>query len=129
MRSQSNDVYALSDGPSHSSHAVGRYTWKFFHDSKECQDPNHPSRSYYYKDMKLTACKEDEFTCDNGQCVNMTMRCNQLPNCRDRSDERDCAILILENEYNKRVPPMIPIRGVVKNGLFTDRKGEGGPRL
>ena len=48
---------------------------------------------------------------------------------QDRSDERDCAILILENEYNKRVPPMIPIRGVVKNGLFTDRKGEGGPRL
>ena len=56
--------------------------------------------------MKLTACKEGEFTCDDGQCVQMEQRCNQLPNCRDKSDEIGCEILRLDFGYNKRVPPI-----------------------
>ena len=40
--------------------------------------------------------------------VKMGQRCNQLPNCRDKSDEVGCKILILDPEYNKRVPPIIP---------------------
>ena len=34
----------------------------------------------------------------------MNQRCNQLPDCRDKSDERNCQILVLEDGYNKRVP-------------------------
>ena len=36
----------------------------------------------------------------------MDQRCNQLPNCRDKSDEKGCRFLILEDDYNKRVPPI-----------------------
>ena len=36
----------------------------------------------------------------------MTKRCDQVPNCRDHSDEKGCQILVLEDGYNKRVPPV-----------------------
>ena len=36
----------------------------------------------------------------------MENRCNQLPDCRDQSDEKDCNILILERGYNKYAPPI-----------------------
>ena len=56
--------------------------------------------------MKLTACNEGQFTCDDGQCVKMDQRCNQLPNCGDESDETGCEILVLKHGYKKRVPPI-----------------------
>ena len=56
--------------------------------------------------MKLTGCKEDEFTCDDGQCVKMERRCDQVtgkePNCRDKSDENGCQLIVLENNYNNK---------------------------
>ena len=36
----------------------------------------------------------------------MDKRCNQLPDCRDESDERNCKILVLKDGYNKNVPPI-----------------------
>ena len=60
--------------------------------------------------MKLSNCKEDEFTCDDGQCVKMIERCDQIVDCHDKSDERGCKIVHLEEGYNKRVPP-ISIKG------------------
>ena len=58
--------------------------------------------------MKLTACKVGEFTCEDGQCVPMEKRCNQIDNCRDESDELGCKILVLKSGYNQRVPPIGP---------------------
>ena len=63
--------------------------------------------------LKLTGCKEDEFTCDDGQCMEMEERCNQLPNCRDKSDERNCQILLLEDGYNKNIPPITGVNNRV----------------
>ena len=48
------------------------------------------------------------FTCNNGQCVDMSQRCNQLPHCEDTSDEVGCDILILKDGYNARIPPISP---------------------
>ena len=36
----------------------------------------------------------------------MDQRCNQLPDCRDKSDEENCKILVLEKSYNQNVPPI-----------------------
>ena len=58
------------------------------------------------KELKLTSCKLGKFTCDNGQCVTMEQRCNQLPECRDGSDEKNCEVLVLKESYNKNVPPV-----------------------
>ena len=32
--------------------------------------------------IKVTACGSGQFTCDDGQCVGMNERCNQIFNCR-----------------------------------------------
>ena len=36
----------------------------------------------------------------------MSERCNQIGDCQDKSDERGCKILHLEEGYNMRVPPI-----------------------
>ena len=38
--------------------------------------------------------------------MTMKQRCNQHPDCRDRSDEKNCKILVLGEGYNKNVPPV-----------------------
>ena len=53
----------------------------------------------------MTGCAEDEFTCDDGQCIDINTRCDQINNCRDKSDEQGCKLLQLDNGYNMEVPP------------------------
>ena len=95
------DVTALSKA-SKLSYVLGKHNWTISNDNYECNEGKP------YKTMlKLTGCqKEGEFTCNDGQCIKMEERCNQLPNCRDKSDERNCQILLLEDGYNKNVPPI-----------------------
>ena len=54
----------------------------------------------------MSACKEGKFTCNDGQCVSMEERCNQLLECRDGSDEDNCNVVVLSKSYNKNVPPI-----------------------
>ena len=87
---------------SQESYALGKHTWTISGDSEKCSK----GQSSYKIQMKLTGCKEDEFTCDDGQCVRMEKRCNQVPDCRDKSDEKGCRLIILEDGYNKNIPPI-----------------------
>ena len=84
---------------SHVSFALGKNNWTIEGDTA-CNDGES-----YTLPLKLTACKEGNFTCDDGQCIAMEERCDQLPHCRDKSDERNCEILVLEEGYNMNVPP------------------------
>ena len=74
----------------------------------------------YSKELKLSGCnqgfrfdfigtviqeEEAEFTCNDGQCVSMEKRCDQLPDCKDRSDEKGCQLFSLVEGYNKVVSP------------------------
>ena len=56
----------------------------------------------------------DEFTCDDGQCIDINSRCNQLLYCRDESDEKDCNLLDLKSGYNIEVPPFETVKFSVK---------------
>ena len=81
---------------------LGKQDWTIEGDSIKCHD----GKPYTAK-LKLTGCnKEGEFTCDNGECVLMEERCNQVPDCRDESDERGCKVVILKDGYNKNIPPI-----------------------
>ena len=86
---------------SQTSFTLGRNTWTIIGDSA-CTKKG----STYTTDLKLSGCKEDHFTCYDGQCINITKRCDQIPNCKDHSDEKGCQILFLEEGYNMRVPPV-----------------------
>ena len=55
--------------------------------------------------VKLTSCGEGKFTCNDGQCVMMEERCNQISNCRDESDEDNCKMLVMKANYNKKIAP------------------------
>ena len=57
--------------------------------------------------IKLTTCLPGLFTCDDGQCVSIEVRCDQTPNCKDGSDERNCKMMIIEDNYNKKIAPFI----------------------
>ena len=89
----------------HKSFTLGRNTWIIVGD-KGCNEMGNT----YTTELKMSGCKDGSFTCYDGQCVSMERRCDQVPNCRDHSDERGCFILVLEEGYNKRVPPVTKIR-------------------
>ena len=36
----------------------------------------------------------------------MEERCNQVPDCRDESDEDGCQLIVFKNNYNKNIPPI-----------------------
>ena len=95
---QSN-VSATSKSP-HASFTLGKRNWTI------TGDENCGTGAEYVTELKMSGCRDGEFTCNDGQCVSMNERCNQLPNCRDESDERNCQILVLKEGYNMEVPPI-----------------------
>ena len=89
------------------TNVVGKHNWTITNDHKWCREGNEKVRQTSYKmQLKLSACKNDEFTCNNGQCVLMEERCDQMSNCLDGSDEDGCKLLILMKGYNKNIPPL-----------------------
>ena len=80
---------------------LGKHKWSISGDSEECY-----FGKPYTTELKLTGCAEGDFTCNDGQCVKMEERCNQEPDCRDKSDENECQLIVFENNYNKNIPPI-----------------------
>ena len=89
------------------SYVLGKHEWMVTGDVYQC-NKGQPYTTY----LKLSGCNpEGEFTCNDGQCVVMEERCNQIVNCRDKSDERGCQLVVVEEGYNKKVPPIVPTGG------------------
>jgi hypothetical protein len=102
------DTVAFSD--SHfSSYVLGKHNWTVTNDTKCGRGKP------YTVQLKLTGCEEEDFTCNDGQCVRMEQRCDQVPQCRDESDEDDCKVLSLGKSYNRKVSPIT----TVSNTNFT----------
>ena len=93
------NITAYTDA-SHLSYALGKQNWTITNDNDLC------SPAQYTIEMKLTGCKDYEFTCDDGQCVKMEERCNQIYNCEDESDEKNCKIIHLKDDYDMGVIPI-----------------------
>ena len=87
------------------SYVLGKHKWTVTGDN--CNDGK-PYTTY----LKMTGCNPNgEFTCNDGQCVSMEQRCNQMPNCNDESDEKGCQLLSVKDGYNKKIPPIVPTGG------------------
>ena len=46
------------------------------------------------------------FCCTDGLCVDWSLRCDNVPNCGDESDEFNCETLIIPDKYDETKPPI-----------------------
>ena len=58
---------------------LGAHVFDF---SQVLEDPCTSSLASKLVRVKVTACGSGQFTCDDGQCVSIDERCNQISNCR-----------------------------------------------
>ena len=86
---------------------LGRTRWLVETDTPACNNGKP-----YGATLKLSGCGEEEFTCSDGQCIDINRRCDQIVHCRDRSDEKDCRLIVLEEGYSKNIIPftVAPVR-------------------
>ena len=56
--------------------------------------------------LQLSGCAEEQFSCDDGKCLEMSQRCNNIEDCDDVSDEKNCRTVAIDPEkYLKSKPP------------------------
>ena len=66
--------------------ALGNHEWEIQND-RRCQE------GVFSSMLSLTACKKDEYTCNDGLCLPIDQRCNGKPECKDKSDEANVPLL------------------------------------
>ena len=104
------------------TYVLGKYNWTVQNDDRRCQQQENQGEEYS-TELKLTGCNQGfeyrgilgdervvsddgQFTCNDGQCVNMTERCDQVRDCRDGSDEEGCQLIVMMKGFNKKIPPL-----------------------
>ena len=62
---------------------------------------------------------EKEFTCDDGACIPIFKRCDEISDCKDSSDENGCKPISVDpDKYRKEKPP------IASNGQRTPISGK-----
>ncbi|XP_042886361.1 uncharacterized protein LOC122262432 [Penaeus japonicus] len=103
------------DSPTH--YPLGRHLWNVENDV--CGNST--------MSIILTACKEQQFSCSDGSCVELKQRCDMELDCPDDSDEMGCEFLTLAPSYNSDNPPprldiTQPVRVEIHVDIYAIRK-------
>ena len=102
---QTNDTYAIQTD---TKYPLGRKEWTIVNDKCNAREGSE------VLSLMFSACAQDEFTCDSGNCVPMEKRCNQQEDCKDVSDEKNCMTVFVDpKKYLKDKPPAA-LEGKVK---------------
>merc|ERR1712004_738896 len=79
LTSAKSEVTAMSRATK-LSYLLGKHKWTISNDAYDCDEGETVTTT-----LKLTGCIEGQFTCDDGQCIEMERRCDQVtgeePNC------------------------------------------------
>ena len=99
---EKTNLLATSNSP-RTSLFLGVHTVDF----SKSEDPCFAKSGSPIRSLKFTTCSDHQFTCDDGQCIDIEERCDQVVDCEDASDENLCKMLDIEKNYNKGTPPFI----------------------
>ena len=126
-REISNERY-IFEGLQHSKLiALNSNTWEI-NDSNtgesifQLSEHLYPMGIYEWLDLKsneslvlsFDVCNATQFNCNNGMCIGMALRCNEVKDCDDNSDELDCNLVELPDDYNMDNAP----QNLDKSGLL-----------
>ena len=78
---------------------IGMFQWTLF--DNQCRDGNGTLR-----ELKLTTCPNEQYTCYNGDCIELEKVCDENLDCLDGSDENNCKTIQMDIwKYRKHSPP------------------------
>ena len=77
---------------------LGNHEWEIM-DDNGCKD------GVEQKVLTMSTCSTDQYTCNDGLCINLDYRCDGEPNCKDKSDELGCQLIARDNSYQKFLTP------------------------
>ena len=81
---------------------LGTNPWTIYNDSKDCYDGDGME---YTTMLTFSSCNDEQFTCENGNCVSMERRCDGKFDCFDKTDEKDCKLIVDDPSYSKGISP------------------------
>lgn len=102
------EVVGVLEVPSKDSYPIGRHTWTL----KRSMCNNLIGSRLQ---LSFSICDNNEFTCNNGDCIKKERRCNAKDDCSDLSDEEDCQAIILPKGYRSERPPDNKTEGLAIN--------------
>ena len=95
--SQPTDIVATCDSEL-TSFVLGNHDWKVTNDFG-CF-----SGGTEVKRVSFSTCSSDQYTCNDGLCVDLLARCDDKKDCEDKSDEFECRSLEESRVYQKDLP-------------------------
>ncbi|XP_023321489.1 acetylcholine receptor subunit alpha-type unc-38 [Eurytemora carolleeae] len=96
-----NDPYLIGTSTAGlETYIMGTHNWKIRND-KNCKELESVL-------LTLSTCKDTEFACSNGLCIDIEKRCNSRTDCKDKSDEVGCFRISPDKSYQKHIAPLPP---------------------
>ena len=82
---------------------------------------SHIYPNIYSMNIFLACDVSNEFSCNNGNCIDISKRCDLVKNCKDNSDEENCQIVRIPNGYQTDNVPRPPIGGLERPACHVER--------
>ena len=79
---------------------LGSHNWKF--SAGVCDVGGNESGQMLNLHLNMG---DEYFCCSDGMCILWSLRCDNIPNCSDESDELECQILMIPGHYDETKPP------------------------